>query len=93
VFLIGQLWISTINYCLCIIDSEQDYIELSTSEDSESEEENEKKDKEDKNRIITFDFIFIKTLLYLNRYSFKRFISLHHPDISTPPPKNDSHLT
>ena len=76
-----------------MVDTEQDFIELSTTEDSESEEENEKKDKEDKNRIITFEYNSTKTHLCLNSHSFKKFISLHHPDISTPPPKLNSNLT
>lgn len=72
-----------------MMDSDQDFIELSTSEDSESEEE---KEKEDKDRIITFKFNYIKMLLSLKRSSCKKIISLHHPDISTPPPKLYSNL-
>ncbi len=86
-FLIGQLWSSSINFSFWMMDSDQDFIELSTSEDSESEEENEKKEKEDKNQIIAFEFNIIKHLLTLRSYNNKNFISLHHPDISTPPPK------
>lgn len=70
-----------------MLDSEQDFIELTTTEDSESEEENEKKDKEDKNRVISFELNSIKSLLSLNSYLCRNYISLHHPDISTPPPK------
>lgn len=74
------------------MDYDQDFIELSTSEDNESEEKAEKKDKEDKNRIISFEFKSIKSLDALNRYSCKNFISLHYPDISTPPPKQNSNI-
>ena len=70
-----------------MMDSEQEYFELSNSEDGESEQENEKKEKEDKNRIITFEFNSIKTLHSLILFCCENFISLHHPDISTPPPK------
>lgn len=86
-FFVGQLWSSTINYCFWMMDSQQEFIEFSTSEDNESEEENEKQDKEDKNRNITFDFNFCKAQLALKQNCWKNFISLHYPDISTPPPR------
>jgi len=91
-FLVGQLWSCSINYCLWMMDTDQDFIELSTSEDSESEEEIEKKDKEDKNRIFTFEINLINALFSLNQYNNKNFISLHHPDITTPPPKLYSNI-
>jgi hypothetical protein len=86
-FLVGQLWSSSINYYNWMMDSEQEIIELSTSEDTESEEENEKKEKEDKNNLITLEFNVIDMLLLINLNNNKKFISLHHPDITTPPPE------
>lgn len=72
-----------------MMDSEQEIIELSTSEDTESEEENEneKNEKEDKNNLITLEFNVIDMLLLINLNNNKKFISLHHPDITTPPPE------
>lgn len=74
------------------MDYEQDFIELSTSEDNESEEENEEKEKEDKNRNIAFNYNFNNILLSLKRFTKKNLITLHQPDISTPPPKLFSNI-
>jgi len=73
-----------------MMDSGKEFIELSTIEDSESEEENKITEKDNKYRSMTFKFNSKKTLLELNSDSFKNYISLHHPDISTPPPKVNS---
>ena len=51
-----------------MMDSEQEIIELSTSEDTESEEENEKKEKEDKNNLITLEFNVIDSPLRFASY-------------------------
>ena len=86
-FLIGQLWVSSVNYCYWMIDSDTEFVELNTPEDSESEEENEKKDKKDKNRYNPFAYNSIVNSFNLNSFGFKNFKSLHHPDVTTPPPK------
>lgn len=67
-----------------MIDSETEFVELNTSEDSESERENEKKDK---NRYNPFAYNSINNSFNLDSFCFKNFKSLHHPDVTTPPPK------
>lgn len=86
-FLIGQLWVSTINYCNWMIDSETELVELNPSEDSESEEENEGKEKKDKNRVPLFSHNSAVDIFKLNSFCFENLISIHHPDVTTPPPK------
>ncbi len=83
-FLIGQLWVSTVNYCYWMIDSDTEFVELNTSEDSESEEENEVKDK---SRTNSFPLKSIVYIFNVNSFCFENFKSLHHPDVTTPPPK------
>ena len=84
--LISQLWVYSDTYCHWMIDSESDLIELCKTGDSETEEEN-KKEKKDKIRIdlhsVKFEN-FVSTNVILHA---EYFLSLHHPEITTPPPE------
>ena len=93
VLLVGQLFANTLSHCYWMVDGDVELIELCNSEDHESEEEDKKKNK---NENLQIDLAFSKLdqlsatgkILYL-----KGFLSLHHPETSTPPPEYISELS
>ncbi len=87
VLLIGQLWVNIASHYYWLIDSESELIELCNFEDSESEEEEKKEEKDDKVRMNLQTSMYYYSSSLENVLHSKAFLSLHPPEISTPPPK------
>jgi len=85
--LIGQLSSNTLSYCYWLIDGDSELIELSTLEDSESEEEDKKEEKKDEIRFDFYKTAYDELIAICRNLQDKDFLSMHHPDVSTPPPK------
>ena len=93
--LFGQLWTNTISYGYWIIDSESELIELSSSEEKEgeSEEEKKEKEKEEKEDKIRSGFSSKNSSSYLSIFitnHSKDYLTLHHPENTTPTPQSTS---
>ena len=58
-------------------------IELSNVEDTESEEE----DKKDEIRLDYYNLAYDELIIIFVTLHAKYFLSLHHPEVSTPPPE------
>lgn len=75
-----------------------DLISLFSSEDAEAEENEEKQEKKEQQKKddklpVDLQSIKIHNLQLLGNIVYTDdIISVHHPDISTPPPKSSSHL-
>jgi len=87
ILLIGQLSSNTLSYCYWMMDIELELIELSTLEDTESEEEDKKEEKKDEIRLDFYKTAYNELIAICVTLHNKDFLSLHHPDVSTPPPK------
>lgn len=85
--LIGQLSSNTLTYCYWMLDSSVELIELSNMEDSESEEEDKKEENKDEIRLDFHNTSFDELIAICITIHPKDFLSLHHPEVNTPPPK------
>lgn len=85
--LIGQLSSNTLTYYYWMFDGDSELIELSTVEDNESEEEDKKEEKKEEIRLDSYDAKYDELIAVGMTLYATNFLSLHHPDVSTPPPK------
>ena len=86
--IIAQLWANAVSYCDWMLDSDTERIELCSNDNNESEKEESKNEKDNK----------VAVALYAAGYDLPRLITaalhsqdlppIHHPEISTPPPKS-----
>ena len=83
----GQLWVNTIPYCSWMTDSGLDFIELCCSNDCESEEEQSKKEKDDKVQVDLYTANVDISMFMVQTFHFRGFVSIHAPEITTPPPE------
>lgn len=86
--LIGQLWTNAVSYRQWMIDSDLKLIELCCCDESESGEEDNKKEKADKYRMGLYTARFGIGQKVINILHSEGFRSLHHPEITTPPPES-----
>ena len=96
VLLISQLWTNAISHCYWLVGADSDLIEYYSSEDSESEKEEEKKEKEEEEKKDRFQSDLFAPILghkVLNaRFLYSiALLSIHHPEIATPPPKGTAY--
>jgi len=98
ILLISQVWTNAISHCYWLVGEESDRVEM-TLEDGELENESEEKEskkeeKEKDNRFQADLHILILGHKILNaRFLHSTYLlSLHHPDVVTPPPKRTAHL-
>ncbi len=87
--LIGQLSSHTVSYCYWMVVGDVELIELSTTEDSESEEEDKKEESKDEIRLGFHKSGYAKLIATCITLHAKDFLSLHHPEVNTPPPKKN----
>lgn len=71
-----------------MIDGDAELMELSKVEDSESEEEDKKEENKDEIRLDFYNTSYDALIgTYLTLHA-KDVLSLHHPEVNTPPPKD-----
>lgn len=85
--LLGQLGSSTIAHYHLLFDSKSELIELTNSEDNESEED-KKEEKKDEIRLDFYTASYNDLIARCITFRAKYFLSLHHPEVSVPPPKH-----
>lgn len=87
ILILGQVWASTYSFCHWIVDMESELIELVHSEEGEAEKEDIKKEKEIR---ISWNSRVMNISSLIPSYQHQDvsfFLSLHHPEITTPPPE------
>lgn len=85
--LCSQLWVTGLQYSSWMHNGESDLIELAGSEDFEYEKEENKKEKEHKVRSDLHLSEIFKGALANKEFYLRQYISIHHPEITTPPPE------
>ncbi len=86
--LISLFWSNTISYYYWVLNTESALIEHSKTEKGESESELELEEKElDKLQMESYVPNFNYSIISLNALHVQDFYYLHHPEVSTPPPK------
>jgi len=85
---IGQLWANAATFCQWMVDPDSELIELCNTDDAESEKEESKEEKNDKLTIDMYDMRLDNPQNELSVLHSKDLLSLHDPDVTTPPPES-----